>query len=46
MCGKNILIPLAENSHLCHFGPEANLLDEQESLFCRYGESVADKRRF
>ena len=37
---------LAENSHLSHFGPEANLLDELESLFREYGESGTGKRRF
>jgi len=37
---------LAENSHLSHFGPEANLLDELEELFRHYGESGTGKRRF
>jgi phosphoribulokinase len=34
------------NQHLSHFGPEANLLDELESLFKTYGETGQGKRRY
>ncbi|MBL8442847.1 MAG: phosphoribulokinase [Zoogloeaceae bacterium] len=38
----------AESLHgpgVSHFGPEANLLDELEGLFRRYGESAVGRRR-
>lgn len=31
---------------ISHFGPEANLLDELETLFRRYGESAVGRKRF
>jgi phosphoribulokinase len=34
------------NQHLSHFGPEANLLDELQSLFKTYGETGSGKRRY
>jgi phosphoribulokinase len=34
------------NNHLSHFGPEANLLEELESLFKTYGETGSGKRRY
>jgi len=37
---------LKENSHLSHFGPEANLLEELAGLFRQYGESGTGQRRF
>lgn len=33
------------NPHLSHFGPEANLFDEQETLFKSYGESGTGRCR-
>ena len=33
------------NRHLCHFSPEANLLEELEALFAHYGESGTGKLR-
>jgi phosphoribulokinase len=32
--------------HLSHFGPEANLFDEQERLYQTYGEGGTGRRRF
>jgi phosphoribulokinase len=34
------------NGHFSHFGPEANLLEELESLFRTYGETGTGKRRY
>ena len=34
------------NSHFSHFGPEANLFEELETLFRTYGESGTGKKRF
>ncbi len=34
------------DQHLSHFGPEANLLEELESLFKTYGETGSGKRRY
>ena len=34
------------NSNFSHFGPEANLLEELESLFKTYGQSGTGKRRY
>ena len=33
------------NHHFCHFGPEANLLEELEDLFRSYGESGTGRFR-
>ena len=33
------------NSHLSHFSPEANLLDELQNLFMQYGKDGSGKRR-
>ncbi|WP_432989658.1 phosphoribulokinase [Dactylosporangium sp. CA-233914] len=33
------------NPHLCHFGPEANLLPELEALFAEYGRTGSGKVR-
>ena len=35
----------AGNNHFSHFGPEANLLEELETLFRQYGESGRGKAR-
>jgi phosphoribulokinase len=35
-----------KGSHFSHFGPEANLLEELESLFREYSESGRGKRRY
>jgi len=35
----------AGNKHFSHFGPEANLLGDLESLFCAYSETGQGKRR-
>jgi phosphoribulokinase len=35
----------AGNNHFSHFGPDANLLDELESLFKKYGETGTGKVR-
>lgn len=35
----------AGNNHFSHFGPDANLLDELESLFKQYGETGSGKVR-
>jgi phosphoribulokinase len=35
----------SSNNHFSHFGPEANLLDELETLFREYGESGGGKTR-
>ncbi len=35
----------AGNHHFSHFGPEANLLEELESLFREYGETGRGRRR-
>ena len=35
----------AGNHHLSHFSPEANLLDELQSLFVQYGKDGSGKRR-
>jgi len=36
---------LTDGQHLSHFGPEANLLEELESLLSEYAESGTGKRR-
>ncbi len=33
------------NSHFSHFGPEANLLEELEAVFCEYGEHGTGRTR-
>jgi phosphoribulokinase len=35
----------AGNPHFSHFGPDANLLDELEQLFCRYAENGGGRMR-
>ena len=47
---KSMKVAMAEastrgNNHFSHFGPEANLLDDLESLFREYGESGRGKVR-
>ena len=34
------------NNHLSHFSPEANLLEDLQSLFKQYGESGTGRRRY
>ena len=35
-----------EGKHLTHFGPEGNLFEELENVFCEYSKKGAEKKRF
>ncbi len=43
---RDVMAAQDKGSHFSHFGPEANLLEELESLFREYAQSGRGKRRY